>query len=218
MPSLVDQILNLPPHEARSAEHYGLQNIYHTTLNFVDIAYLAKLMTSSHPVAEGLSYKCTAFTSSCTLCLEQGGKRLPRVMAERLVDYGPVWVNRDKTQPVDYDIYEGCIHKAVTTLMMLVIAAKGRGIPETTKTRLTRFLDIWAVYDSWSYMAPSDNMPVACSTLSNVLKYGDDALRSVVRQRRRALKCVEVCALPTCNVETNLKTCARYACAYVCSQ
>ena len=139
-------------------------------------------------------------------------------MMERLVKYGPVWVNRDKTRPIDYDMYEGCIHKAVTTLTLLVIAAKGQGIPETTKTKLVRWLDTWAAYDSWSYMAPGDNMPVACRTLSNILKYGDDTLKSVVKQRRRALKCVEVCGSPTCNAETNLKTCARCACAYIFSQ
>lgn len=57
LPSLVNRILDLPPHGARSAEHYGIQNIYHTTLKFTDIAYLAKFMTSSSPIAEGTSYK-----------------------------------------------------------------------------------------------------------------------------------------------------------------
>jgi hypothetical protein len=134
-------------------------------------------------------------------------------MAERIVEYGPIWLNRDQTRPTDYEVYEGCIHKAVATHMMLVIAAKGQGIPENIKTKLVRLLDTWAAYDSWSYMAPGDNMLVACSTLSNVLKYGDDTLKLFVKQRRRALKCVEVCALPTCNAETNLKICAR--CAHV---
>lgn len=199
LPSLVDRILDLPPHSARSVEHYGLQNIYHTALKFVDIAYLAKFMTSGHPIAEG-------------------GKRLPMVMAERLVEYGPIWLNRDQTRPIDYDIYEGCIHKAVSTLMMLVIAAKGQVIPDTTKTRLVWWLDIWAAYDSWFYMAPGDNMPAVCSTLSNVLKYGADSWKSFVKQRRRALKCVEVCALHTCSAETNLKTCARCKTAAYCSK
>ena len=137
------------------------------------------------------------------------------VMAERLVEYGPIWLNRDQTRPIDYDIYEGCIHQAVSTLMMLVIAAKGQVIPDTTKTRLVWWLDIWAAYDSWSYMAPGDNMPAVCSTLSNVFKYGADSWKSFVKQRRRALKCVEVCALPTCSAETNLKTCARCAFVYI---
>jgi len=85
LPSVVNRILDLPPHGARSAEHYGLQNIYHTTLKFTDIAYLAKFMTSSHPGAEG-------------------GKRLLKIMAERLVEYGPIWLNRDQTRPIDYDM------------------------------------------------------------------------------------------------------------------
>jgi hypothetical protein len=45
--------------------------------------------------------------------------------------------------------------------------------PETTKTELVQWLATWAAYGLWSYMAPGDNMPVACSTLSNVLKYGE---------------------------------------------
>ena len=200
-------------------EHYGLQNMYHTTLKFTDIAYLAKFMSSSCPVAEGTSYKThTGLAFSSKLCLEQGGKRLPRVMAERLVEYGPVWLKRDKTQPFDYAMYEGCIHKAVATLMMLVIAAKGQVIPATTKKELVRWLDTWAAYKSWSCTTPGDNMPLACSTLSNVLKYGDDTLKSFVKQRRRALKCVEVCGLPTCYVEANLKTCARCAYVYIFNQ
>jgi hypothetical protein len=218
LPSLVDRILDLPPHNTRSVEHYGLQNIYHTTLKFVHIAYLAKFMTSSHPVAKGMSYKFITLASSIILCLEQGGKRLPMVMAERLVEYGPIWLNRDQTRPIDYDIYEGCIHKAVDTLMMLVIAAKGQVMPETTKTRLLRWLDIWAAYDSWQYKAPGIDMPSNCSALGRVLKHGADSLKSVIKQRRRALKCVEVCALPTCSAETNLKTCARCACVYIFSQ
>jgi len=163
------------------------------------MSYLAKFMVSKHPLAEG-------------------GKHLLRVMAERIVAYGPFWRNRDQTKPMDYDMYEGCIHKALTTLMMLVIAAKGQVIPEETKTKLLRWLDIWASYKSWSYMAPGDNMQVACKSLSNVLKYATDSLKSFVKQRRHALKCVEVCALPTCNSETNLKTCARCKTVAYCSK
>ena len=57
LPSLLDQILDLPPHGARpyGAEDYSLQNIYHTTLKFTDIAYLAKFMPSSRTIAEGRS-------------------------------------------------------------------------------------------------------------------------------------------------------------------
>ena len=73
LPSLVDRILDLPPHSARSVEHYGLQNIYHTALKFVDIAYLAKFMTSGHPIAEGTSSKYTTLASSSTLCLNKVG-------------------------------------------------------------------------------------------------------------------------------------------------
>lgn len=131
LPLLVNRILDLPPHGTRSAEHYGLQNIYHTTLKFTDLAYLAKFMASNCPAANGTSYQILLATiASSTLCLEQGGKRLTMVMAERLVEYGPIWLNRDTTWANDYDKHEGCIHKAVATLMMLVVATKGQGIPE----------------------------------------------------------------------------------------
>lgn len=49
---LVDRILNLPP-LADGRDDYPIQNIYHTTLKFTDHAYLAKFMTSTHPIAEG---------------------------------------------------------------------------------------------------------------------------------------------------------------------
>ena len=218
LPLLVNRILDLPPHGTRSAEHYGLQNIYHTTLKFTDIAYLAKFMVSNRPAADGTSYQILlAAIASRTLCFEQGAKRLNMVMAERLVEYGPIWLNRDTTPTNDYDKHEGCIHKAVTTLMMLVVATKGQGIPETTKTELLKWLDTWIAYDSWSYMEPNDNMRVTCIVLGNMLKYSGDRLKSIVKQRRRALKCIEFCALPTCNAETNLKNCARYAFACISS-
>lgn len=70
----------------------------------------------------------------------QGG-RLLRVMAERLVDFAPKWHERSN---------DGCIHKAVTTLMMLVVAAKGHSIPNNTKTRLVSWLNTWTAYTSWS--------------------------------------------------------------------
>lgn len=54
---LVDRILNLPPPSSRMAgraDSYPIQNIYHTTLKFTDHAYLARFMTSTRPMAEGV--------------------------------------------------------------------------------------------------------------------------------------------------------------------
>jgi hypothetical protein len=132
---------------------------------------------------------------------------------DRLVEFGPIWLNRDHPRPIPYETYEACIHKAVTTLTMLVIAVKGVAIPEPAKTELLRWLDTWAAYNSWFYMAPGGTIRSHCSILSNILRYGDTRLKSVIKQRRHALKCIEVCALPTCTAETNLKKCVR--CAYV---
>jgi hypothetical protein len=105
-------------------------------------------------------------------------------------------------------IYERCIHRAVTTLMMLVIAAKGQTIPEPTRSKLVHRLHTWAAYDLWSpgSMTSDNNLPGACNVLIKLFKH-EAELKSVIKpeQRRRALKCVEVCALPSCAVETNLK-------------
>jgi hypothetical protein len=85
LPALVDRILDLPPQGVRSvaygADDYPLHNIYHTTFKFTDTAYLGKFMSSSCPIAEG-------------------GKRLPKVMAERLVKLAPNWLRRHPTQPM----------------------------------------------------------------------------------------------------------------------
>lgn len=125
-------------------------------------------------------------------------------MAERLVEFGLSW--RQNINP----IYEGCIHRAVTTLTMLVIAARRHTIPEPTRSKLVDLLDTWAAYGSWSpgSMTSDNNLPVSCRTLSALFKDGAE-MKLVTKQRRRALKCVEVCALPTCGVETNLQVCAR---------
>lgn len=195
LPLLVDRILDLPPpSSARSFREYPIQNIYHTTLKFTDHAYLAKFMTSTRPIAKG-------------------GKRLPSVMAERLVEFGPSW--RQNKNP----IYEGCIHRAVTTLMMLVIAAKGPSIPKPTSSKLVLWLETWASYDSWSpgSLTFDNNLPMACTTLVNLFKH-EAVLKSVTKQQRHALKCVEVCALATCAIETNLKVCARCKTVAYCSE
>jgi hypothetical protein len=122
------------------------------------------------------------------------------------VEFGPTWSrNKDK-------IYEGRIHRAVTTLIMLVIAAKGQDIPKRTGRELVHWLDTWATYGSWSpeSMTFNNNLPAACICLSNLFKHRAQAgLTSVIKQRRRALKCVEVCGLPACAIETDLKVCAR---------
>jgi hypothetical protein len=66
-------------------------------------------------------------------------------------------------------------------------------------------------------MMPGDDIRMACSTLGRLLK-NPDAMRSFIKQRRRALKCVEVCGLPTCGIETSLKTCARCTTVAYCSK
>ena len=126
-------------------------------------------------------------------------------MAERLVEFGPSW-RRNKNP-----IYEECIHGTVTTLMVLVIAAKGHDIPKRTSRELVHWLDIWATYGSWSpgSMSSSNSLPSACNFLSNLFKHKHGALKSVIKQWRRALKCIEVCGLPACGVETDLKVCAK---------
>ena len=126
-------------------------------------------------------------------------------MAERLVEFGRSW-HRNKNP-----IYEGCIHMAISTLVMLVIAAKGHDIPKRTREELLRWLDTWATYGSWSpkSMTIATNLPAACICLSKLFKHKHGNLRSVIKERRRALKCVEVCGLPTCAMETDLKVCAR---------
>jgi hypothetical protein len=142
------------------------------------------------------------------LVMYQGGKRLLRVMVERLVEFASSWRRNKKP------IYEGRIHRAVTTLMMLVIATKGHDIPKRTRGELVHWLDTWATYGSWSpeSMTFDNNLPMACRCLSSLFKPKHNAaLASVIKQRRRALKCVEVCALPACVIETELKVCARWA-------
>jgi hypothetical protein len=56
LPLLVDRILDLPPPSSQltgGADEYPIQNIYHTTLKFMDHAYLAKFVTSTRLIAEG---------------------------------------------------------------------------------------------------------------------------------------------------------------------
>ena len=126
-------------------------------------------------------------------------------MAERLAEFGPSWDRNKK------EIYEGCIHRAVTTLMMLIIGAKSHGIPKRTREELVHWLDTWATYGSWSplSMTSYNKLPMSCICLSNLFKHNNGALKSVIKQRRRALKCVEVCALPACAIEIDLKVCAK---------
>jgi hypothetical protein len=91
--------------------------------------------------------------------------------------------------------------------------SKDYHIAEATTTKLVGWLDTWAAYDSWSELIMSgtaaNNVPVACVCLSGHLKRASN-FTAFVKQQRRAFRCLEVCVLPTCTVETNLKTCVRY--------
>ncbi|OAX36482.1 hypothetical protein K503DRAFT_296351 [Rhizopogon vinicolor AM-OR11-026] len=184
---LVDRFLDLPPPGARDRRDrasllaYPIQNIYHATLEFTHTGYLAKFMSSSHAIAKG-------------------GKLL-RVIAERLVAFAPNW----KSLPDD----EACIHRAVTTLMMLLTAAKDHPIPDEIKAKLVSWLETWAAYKSWSpeSMGPYFDLPKTCFALSHMLR--SNITSGSGKQRRRALQCIGVCGLPTCGIETNLKACAR---------
>jgi hypothetical protein len=124
-------------------------------------------------------------------------------MAERLVEWAPKWCE-------SLPMYEGCIQRAVSTLMLMGIAAKENPIPDETKTKLVNWLHIWTVYKSWSpeVMMPPNHLPQACLALSCLLRI-PVAMKPVMRRRRRRVLSNEVCGLPTCDVETNLKTCAR---------
>lgn len=138
-------------------------------------------------------------------------------MAERLVALGHDW-DKLTARPL---FLEGCIHRTVTTLMMLVIATKPDTIPDSTRNQLVRRLDTWAVY-KWSpeSMTPFNNLTASLSTLIGVLKHKDSLasitkqrLASITKQRRHALKGIEVCAFPTCQKDTELKNCSRSAIA-----
>ena len=90
--------------------------------------------------------------------------------------------------------------------------SKDHPIAEDTTTKLVSWLDTWAAYDSWSESMMSgtgaNNLPLACFSLSGLLKRASDNTADL-KQQRRAFKCLEICALPTCTVETNLKTCVK---------
>jgi hypothetical protein len=90
--------------------------------------------------------------------------------------------------------------------------SKDNPIAEATTAKLVGWLDIWAAYDSWSESMMSgtgvNNLPAACVCLSGVLKR-DGNFTASLKKQRRTFKCLEVCALPTCTVETNLQTCVR---------
>jgi len=57
-------------------------------------------------------------------------------MAERIVEYGPIWLNRDQHGLPIMKYTRGVSIRLFATHMMLVIAAKGQGIPENIKTKL----------------------------------------------------------------------------------
>jgi len=207
LPSLVDRLLDLLPPgahrlEGEGADNYPILNIYHIALKFADNAYLAKYITSSKAIA-------------------QGGERLPNAIAERLLEIAPKWDKRDLTRPSRPHIYEGCIFCAVSTLYAFAIMSKDYHIAEATTTKLVGWLDTWAANDSWSESMMSDtgvnNVPAVCVVLSGLLKRASNFTASA-KEKRRAFRCLEVCALPTCTVETNLKTCVRCKTVAYCSK
>lgn len=203
LPMLVDRFIELPSRGnnigLQGANDYPLENIYHVAFKFADPPYIAKYMISTNAVAEG-------------------GRRLPQVIAERLIGVASELERLKNASAPSSELnkYELGISRALTTLMMLLFATKKKTISAITSAELIGWLDKWKSR-TWLTQPGPSGIASSSFLISNLLQSGNVMSAEVQRQRRHALKGTDICALPSCESKTVQGRCAKCKTVVYCS-
>ena len=198
LPDTVSRYLDLPAlgdenTDPEFAMHYKLYNAYLEMLVQVQhTAYFAKYLRSNKPLAAP-------------------GKRLPSVLAQRLLELAPYLDNRMSAgilnRPADfYQTFTASCIQLLSTLLTIFVKAPDQDVvvPAATRQGLLAWLRRW-----------SDRYRVADSFLSNVSSRTLAQLFPVVDMKdlaksvRKQLKNLDTCALPFCSVDKNCKACSK---------
>jgi len=197
LPALVDRLLEapgLPPaFPQEMAEDFKVNNTYIEMLGAIShTPYFAKYFRSQLPSAEG-------------------GKRLMRVLAQRLVELSPSWDRKMLHPPVGrepgyYESAAGTAIQLLSTLLAAFIKEPKESpilLSRETKVALLPWLKKWEK----RYLGKEFLWRVCNRTRSQL--EGNAEMKKDAKDVRKALKNWMVCGKPGCESTSSLKACGR---------
>ena len=198
LPDTVSRYLDLPALEDETTDpefvmHYKLYNAYLEMLVQVQhTAYFAKYLRSNKPLAAP-------------------GKRLPSVLAQRLLELAPYLDNRMRTgisnRPADfYRSFTGSCIQLLSTLLTIFVKVPDLDavVPTATRQGLLVWLRRWSERYSSGDSFLGD---VSSRTLAQLFPVVD--MKILAKSVRKQLKNMDTCALPSCAVNKDCKTCSK---------
>jgi len=203
LPDMVSHYLDPPPlkdHDHTDQEfatYYPLYNAYlEMMVQIQHIPYFVKYLRSNTPLAIP-------------------GKRLPSVLAQRLLDLAPYLDLRMRTGPAP-QFFEGttvaCIQVLSTLLTIFVkVPDQNDVVGEEVRQGLLLWLPNWG-----HSTTSSDELKEMCMTTWFQLSPAVDMKREF-KSMRRTLKNLDQCALPICSVKDDCKICAKCKTVSYCS-
>jgi len=197
LPALVDRFLEAPapppvfPQEM--AEDFKVNNTYIEMIGVVShTPYFSKYFRSQLPAAEG-------------------GKKIMRVLAQRLIELGPSWDRKMLHPPTDrepgyYESAAGTAIQLLSTLLAAFIKEPKESpilLSRETKAALLPWLKKWEK----RYIG-KEFLGMVCNRTRIQLE-GSVEIKKDAKDVRRALKNWMVCGKPGCESTSSLKTCGR---------
>lgn len=197
LPATVDRFLDPPTvvnDDPEIVADFKLYNVYSQTLEQVQRSpYFIKYLRSTTPCAVN-------------------GKRLPRVIAERLAERAVRWDRAMALPPPNYPPmhFVAMIAGVCQLLSKLITILKdldrntnsADSVPAEAKAALLPFVARWA----GRYRGELGTI-FSCTYL---FLAGNEIITLAAPHVRRRFKKMQVCALPECNIEENLKLCTKY--------
>jgi len=208
LPQLVSRYLDPPPLQDVTDEeftkHYPLHNAHLDMMVIIQhIPYFTKYLHSSKPLAAP-------------------GKRLPSVLAKRLLDFAPHLDLRMRSpaqnRPTDfYQNIARCCVALLCNLLVIFIKVPDQNLVIDAGVR--QGLLLWLRKWDQRYSSARSDDPVLgewCATICSQL-CPDIYAKHEAKLVRRRFKNLSKCALPGCTVKDNCKICAKCKTVSYCS-
>lgn len=196
LPSLVDSFLQAPPPPPGNPqdliEEFRLNNTYMEMMGAIShTPYFSKFLRSRQPAAEG-------------------GKKLMKEVAQRLLDLAPTWDRKMLNTPVDREpgYYESAAGTAIQMFSTLLAAfiKEPRDSPVRVSPEVKSALIPWL--RKWERRHHSEFLGRVSTRARNQLEQ-DQNLTEEAMGLRRLLKNWAVCGKPGCDSSADLKACSR---------
>lgn len=194
LPATVDRYINLPPNIGSDpfTASFKIHNPCSEMLVQVQhCPYFGKYLRSKKPIAAN-------------------GKKLPRVVAERLIEYGPVWDEEMRTSSsTGKDNIKSILGSALQLLTTLCMAFVKEGnqddvVPKNLRDGLVPLLETWERRYRGEFLA---NVSLRVLILWGPLM--GSGLQEEVKKIRKQTLGWDECGLPGCRSRKDLKACSK---------